>query len=106
MLKANTNVLKTKTMNKIKSVINIDLSLKRRNLTDEFINIGNEYLNKPMTQALLYEIRCRYRELFNHFELEDLEFRIYTNQSIIILEGIRQIDKFAIEGILKRKQDE
>lgn len=46
------------------------------------------------------EINNRYHNLFNHFDLRDLQWRLTRGENSIIFTPIRGIDQYAINGIL------
>jgi len=69
-------------------------------LKTEFIAIQNDYVGKPLTMVVVEEINIRYHNLFNHFDLRDLQWRLTRDGNSIIFTPIRSIDQYAINGIL------
>ena len=71
-----------------------------RDLKTEFLAIQNDYLGKPLTMIMMEEISSRYHNLFHHFDLRDLQWRLSRGENSIIFTPIRAIDQYAINGIL------
>lgn len=71
-----------------------------RDLKTEFFAIQNDYIGKPLTMVLMEEINSRYYNLFNHFDLRDLQWRLTRGENSIIFTPIRAIDQYAVNGIL------
>lgn len=71
-----------------------------RDLKTEFLAIQNDYIGKPLTMVLMEEINSRYYNLFNHFDLRDLQWRLTRGVNSIIFTPIRAIDQYAVNGIL------
>lgn len=71
-----------------------------RDLKTEFLAIQNDYIGKPLTMVLMEEINSRYYNLFNHFDLRDLQWRLTRGENSIIFTPIRVIDQYAVNGIL------
>jgi len=65
-----------------------------------YLKIQNDYLYEQITDYLLAEINNRYYELFKYCDLEDLQFRLFVDNNIIVFNPIRTIDKFLIAHIL------
>lgn len=71
-----------------------------RDLKTEFIAIQNDYVGKQLTMVVMEEINNRYHNLFNHFDLRDLQWRLIRGENSITFTPIRAIDQYAINGIL------
>ena len=71
-----------------------------RDLKTEFLAIQNDYVGKPSTMMVMEEMNNRYHNLFNHFDLRDLQWRLTRGENSIIFTPIRTIDQYAINGIL------
>lgn len=71
-------------------------------LRRDFLAIREKYLCQSMTKDNIERMNNEFRQLFNYFNLSDLEFYLKkdSENSIIIFEPIRQIDKLAVKGIL------
>ena len=71
-----------------------------RDLKTEFNAIQSDYIGSKITPILIQEIDYRYKELFTHFGLEDLQYRITKKEKTIVFIPIRLIDQYAIYGII------
>lgn len=71
-----------------------------RDLKTDFFAIQNDFVGKPLTMVMMEEINMRYHNLFNHFDLLDLQWRLTRSENSIIFTPIRAIDQYAINGIL------
>lgn len=86
-------------MEKIEIKDNI-IKPKYRDLKTEFLEIKDGFTGRPITLMLLDEINNRYYDLFHHFNLSDLQWRITNNENSIQFSPIRAIDHYAINGII------
>lgn len=82
--------------------INLQEVVKIRNLKDELNGILNNSIGQMMGKKFIDELNSKLTELFNFFNLEDIQFRIISDESYssIIIDPIREIDRYAIYGIL------
>lgn len=78
----------------------IQFDVKHRDLKTEFLAIQNYYIDKPLTEFVMDEMNKRYFDLFNHFDLRDLEWKLIKYGNTSVFTPIRTIDKLAINGIL------
>lgn len=89
-----------------KPQLNIDVvsgsifKVQCRDLKTEFLAIQNNFIGKPLTMVMMEEISSRYHNLFNRFNLRDLQWRLTRCENSIIFTPIRAIDQYAINGIL------
>ena len=84
-------------------------NFKQREYSDlktEFLAIQNQYKGEIMSRAILHEIDIRYQNLFHHFNLTELQWRLTMNGNTILFTPIRQIDQYAIIGILTKEDYE
>ena len=101
MKKANKNA-ETKQYNKPIVIGIVMPKVEYQDLKTEFNAIQNHYIGLDMeiTRVLLEEIDCRYKDLFIHFGLKDLQYRITKVEQSIMFTPIRLIDQYAIHGIM------
>ena len=71
-----------------------------RDLKTELLAIQNDCIGKPLTMVVMEEINSRFYNLFNYFDLKDLQWRLTKGKNSIIFTPIRTIDQYAINGIL------
>lgn len=72
-------------------------------LKEELIEIQNKYLFSELSHIAVNNMNNDFTALFDRYLLSDIKFRIVTdiiNQKIHI-EPMREIDRYAIRGILK-----
>jgi hypothetical protein len=84
----------------IPNVIGSAYGIQYRDLKTEFLAIQNDFVGKPLTIVIMEEINSRYQNLFNHFGLRDLQWRLIRGENSVVFTPIRAIDQYAINGIL------
>lgn len=84
--------------------IQVDISaiqkIEYKDLKTDFLSIGQKYIDEIITPDLLTKIYQEYKSLFIHFDLEDLQFIIEKDDCKLKFKPIREIDKYAIVGIM------
>jgi hypothetical protein len=70
-------------------------------MKEKLQNILNKYLNQHMNRENLNSLYLQLKEFFKSQDLEELQFKIIPNVNVIQIIGIRQIDIYALIGILK-----
>jgi hypothetical protein len=86
-------------MKKVDITDNI-FKIEIRNLKSEFLGINDYYIGKPLTMVLMEEINNRYYDLFESFDLRDLQWRLIKHENKVEFLPIRPIDKYTINGII------
>lgn len=69
-------------------------------MKEQLQKIFNQYKNKEVNQENLASLYLQLKEFFKSQDLEELQFKIVPNINEIQIIGIRQIDTYALKGIL------
>lgn len=72
-----------------------------KDLKSEFFAIADYARGKALTKAFKEEIYYKYKDLFDHFNLRDLQFKLIVEKDDLQFKPIRAIDEYAIKGILE-----
>lgn len=73
-----------------------------KTLKEQFIEIGNSFLQEQMSKHVIEEMNYVYRNLFLIHNLEELQYKLEFNdqKNAVQFTPIREIDRLAIEGIM------
>lgn len=69
-------------------------------MKEKLQKIFNQYKNKEVNRENLASLYLQLKEFFKSQDLEELQFKIVPNINEIEVIGIRQIDTYALKGIL------
>lgn len=67
----------------------------------EFLKITEGYLGKPLTMANLESLHSDINRLLNYYRLGEIKFRLISRDNEIKISPIREIDKYALKGLLE-----
>lgn len=81
---------------------NLLSNIKVKELKKELIKINEDVVGEMLTKIKLEEFYMRYQQLFDMFELKELQWNLKIVNNTLLFTPIREIDKYAIKGILDK----
>jgi len=82
--------------------INLDFIIENNSIKDNFLKILNSYINRPITHALMYQMKNQLDSFFEANDLEGFSYALIKNKELnsIDLKPTNILNKYVLKGIL------
>jgi hypothetical protein len=81
-----------------------EITIEVLSLKDRILDLERRFIGEIVTNQIKYQIRLGLQELFNEYGLNDLWYTLEDDgNGRISITGLRNIDKYALKGILEKE---